>query len=132
MTTTFSANTASRNCSFGIQLTQWCMVPVKSRNNSVMPINITAANAILIFLSIKYLFSFSILLFYLFTFLPFTRASHDLYADLIEQIYRQCDDKQRKHIRCRRDDGCYDEDGDDGMTAVFAHHPAANQSHASQ
>ena len=60
MTTTFSANTASKNCILGIQLTQWCMVPVKSRNNSVMPMNITVASAILIFLSIKYcLASFS-------------------------------------------------------------------------
>ena len=53
MTTTFRARTASKNCSLGIQLTHWRMVPVKSKNSNVMPINITVANVILIFLNIS-------------------------------------------------------------------------------
>ena len=104
MTTTFSANTASRNCSLGIQLTQWCMVPVKSRNNSVMPMNITVASVILIILSIKYC-------------LVSVSYFDYLYAQLIEQIYGQCHHEEGKDIGRWRDDGRYDEDGYDGMTA---------------
>ena len=104
MTTTFSANTASRNCILGIQLTQWCMVPVKSRNNSVMPINITVASAILIFLSIKYC-------------LVSVSYFDYLYAQLVEQIDGQCHHEEGKDIGRWRDDGCHNENRYDGMTA---------------
>ncbi len=104
MTTTFSANTASKNCILGIQLTHWRMVPVKSRNNSVMPMNITVASAILIFLSIKYCLA-SVCYF------------NDLYTELIEQVDGQCHHEECKHVGCRGDDSRYDEDGYDGVTA---------------
>ena len=104
MSTTVSANNASKSCILGIQLTHWCMVPVKSRNNSVMPMNITVASAILIFLNIKYCLA-SVCYF------------DDLYTELIEQVDGQCHYEEGKHVGGRGDDSRYDEDGYDGVTA---------------
>ena len=48
----FSARIAGKNWIFAIHPSQQCATPVKSRKSSVMPMNITVANVILIFLNI--------------------------------------------------------------------------------
>ena len=106
MTTTLRAITAGKNWILANHESQWCSVPVKSRNNSVISTKTTAARIILIFFSILYLFS-----------LLFTVYSHNHNAHLIEQPYRQSHHEERKCIRRRRDDSRHDEDRHDGMTA---------------
>ena len=51
MTAAFSAMTAGRNCTCAIHDSHWWAVPVMSTKSSVMPMNITAASVILIFLN---------------------------------------------------------------------------------
>lgn len=52
-TPTFKASTAGRNCIFAIQPNQVCIVPVKSRNSSVIIAKNRTANVILILRNIR-------------------------------------------------------------------------------
>lgn len=54
--TKLSANRAGRNCILAIHPSQRCNVPVKSRNNRVMPTNSNVANICLILFSFIVLF----------------------------------------------------------------------------
>ena len=119
MTMKFSASTASKNCNFASPPTRRWAVPVKSTKSHVMPIIITVASVIRIFLSIKYLF------------VPF---SHFYYpdADFVQQVDGQRYDEERKHICCRCDDGCHNENRHHRVSSIGAHHLVGEESHSSQ
>ena len=47
--------------------------------------------------------------------------AHDEDTRLVEQPHRQGDEAEGEDIGGRGDDGCHDEDDDNGMAAIFAH-----------
>lgn len=55
-------------------------------------------------------------------------STYNQYADFIQQPHRQCHERQRKNVRCRRDDGGYHKNDHNGMFAVFTHEAGREKS----
>ena len=63
---------------------------------------------------------------------PFLFLGHEQYTHLVEQVHGDADDGEGDGIGGGGDDGCDDEDNDDGVTAVLLHLLAMEDAQSSE